>query len=64
MAVPGRDFSFPLLVEIRNVKSIIYASAQAMLSFLYERTIEIFERQRKVETELEMERERHFERKK
>lgn len=63
MAVPARDFSFPFLVEIRNVKSIIYASAQTMLSFLYERTIEIFERQRKVETKLERDRERDISRK-
>lgn len=62
MVVPAPDFSFPLLVEIQNVKSIIYSSEQTMLSFLYVRTIEIFERQRNVETELERERERDISR--
>lgn len=60
MVMPARDFSFSLLIEMQNVKSIIYASAQAMLSFLYVRTIEIFERQRNVEIELEREREKEI----
>lgn len=53
-----------LSLKIRNVKSIIYASAQAMLSFKYVCTIEILEWQRITERVLErgIERKRERER--